>query len=161
MCTDVWNIFTGVQNTFVISISINQIIIKWILRQFEYFLRLYIFTVLIYTQLTVNDKNNTSTRPRSCWKDAAVIITSIVTSDVPYLKWYICRIVRSAVIFIFGLKESRTTGSNLYDTPVDLVRMVYVVCSGLWKKRSSPGNVYRVPDITLNFGYCNEDFMID
>ena len=132
------------------------------MRQFLiFFLRLYIFTILISTQLTMNDKNNTASRPRSCWTDAAVIITSIVTSDVLYLKFYICRIVRSAFIFVFGLNESRTTGSNLDDTPVDLVRMVYVVCSGLWKKRSSPGNVYKVPDITLNFGYCNEDFMID
>ena len=121
----------------------------------------FIFTILISTQLTVNDKNNTSTRPRSCWTDSAVIITSIVTSDVPYLKWYICRNVRSAVIFIFGFVESRTTGSNLDNAPVDLVRMVYVVCPGLWKKRSSPGYVYRVPYITLNFGYCNEDFIID
>ena len=161
MCTDVWNIFTGVQNTFVISISINQIIIKWILRQFEYFLRLNIFTVLIYTQLTVNDKNNTSTRHRSFWTDTAVIITSIVTSDVPYIKVYISWCKRSAVIFIFGLNESCITWSNLDDTPVDVACVVYAVCPGLWKKRSSPGNVYRVPCITLNFGYCNEDFIID
>ena len=109
MCTDVWNIFTGVQNTFEISISINQIIIKWILRQFEYFLRLYILTILISTQLTMNDKNNASTRPRSCWTDTAVIITSVVTSDVPYIKVNISGVKRSALIFIFGFNESRTT----------------------------------------------------
>ena len=131
------------------------------MRQFKYFLRLYIFTILISTQLTMNDKNNTATRPRSFWTDSAVIITSVVTSDVPYIKVNISGVKRSALIFIFGFNESRTSGSNLNDTPVDVACVVYVVCPGPWEKRSSPGYVYRVPYITLNFGYCNEDFIID
>ena len=109
----------------------------------------------------MNDKNNTSTRPRSFWTDSAVIITSVVTSDVPYIKVNISGVKRSALIFIFGFNESRTSGSNLNDTPVDVTCVVYGVCPGPWEKRSSPGYVYRVPYITLNFGYCNEDFIID
>ena len=165
MCTNVRYIFTGVQNTcsdiFVISLSkinyYNQRDHATVL----IFYTSFIFTILISTQLTMNDNNNTATRPRSCWKAAAVIITSIVTSCVPYLKWYICRNVWSAVIFIFVFVESRTTGSNLDDTPVDVACVVYGVCPDLWKIRSSPGYVYRVPYITLNFGYCNEYFMFD
>ena len=111
--------------------------------------------------LTVHNKNNTSTRPRSFLTAATIIITSVVTSDVPYIKVNISGVKRSALIFIFGFNESRTSGSNINDTPVDVACVVYGVCPGFWKKRSSPGYVYRVPYITFNFGYCNEDFMID
>ena len=109
----------------------------------------------------MNDKNNTSTRPRSCWTDSAVIITSVVTSDVPYIKVNISGVKRSALIFIFGFNESRTSGSNLNDTPVVVVCVVYGVCPGLWKKRSSPGYVYRVPNSTFDFGYCNRNLIVN
>ena len=112
-------------------------------------------------KLTVNDKNNTSTRPRSFCVSSAIIITSIVTSYVHYVKYYICRIERSAVIFIFGLIESSTSGINLDDTPVDLVCVVYDVTIGSWKKRSSPGYVHRVPNITSDFEYCNGKLIVD
>ena len=111
----------------------------------------YIYPTENYMGLTVYDENNTSTRPRSFWTDTAVIITSIVTSCVPYIKVYFSWCKRSAIVFIFGLiYKSRTTGSNLDDTIVDLVCMVYVVCPSLWKKRSSPGYNYPTSLSTLD-----------
>ena len=122
----------------------------------------YIYPIDNYMGLIVHNKNNTSTRQRSFLTEATVIITSIVTSCVPYNKVYISWCKRSAVVCIFGLiYKSRTTGCNLDYTFVDLVCVVYVVYPYLWKKRSSPGYDHRVSDITFDLGYCKGNVIID